>query len=160
MSREQLTLTLQGGGDSGEDLEYQMTVLVGVDSTQTKDAFSISSPGTRPSDNILLGIQGMQGDLTPRFFAHDDGTDKSNGTASSVSAFGSSTVVTLEEQYEWLNRYIHAADFDAQWQLTHDTGGFFDNEEVFVERVNFPVLQQDSPKWVEVSLSLRRGGSI
>jgi len=160
MTREQLTLTLQGGGDSGQDLEYQMTVLVGVDSTQTKDAFSIAPPGTRPSDNILLGIQGMQGDLTPRFFAHDDGTDKSNGTASSVSAFDSSTVVTLEEQYRWVNHYIHAADFDAQWKFDHDTGGYFNDDDVFVERVNFPALQQDSPKWVEVSLSLRRGGPV
>ena len=36
MSLETLTLTYLGGGDDGEDLEYTMSVLDGVDNRQTK----------------------------------------------------------------------------------------------------------------------------
>jgi len=160
MTLETLTLTLVGAGDSGEDLDYEFGVLGGVDSTQTKDAFSIAVPGTAPEDNILIGIQGMQGDLTVNWRPYNDGSDWSNGTASAVAAFDGSTVTTLAEQYEWLNDVIHAPDFDAEWRLTHGTGPLFDNDEVFLERVDFPLLQQDSPKWVEASVTLRRGGSV
>lgn len=160
MSLETLTLTYLGGGDAGEDLEYTMSVLVGVENSQTKNAFSISPPGQAAADNILLGIQGMQADRTAKFHVHDDGTDKANGTASAVAAFPSDTVVTLAEQRRWLEEVIHAPDFDAQWTLNHDTGAEFNDQEVFIENVDVPCLQQDSPKWVEARIDLRRGGSI
>jgi len=157
---ETLTLTLEGGGDSGEDLEYTMSVLVGVDNTQTKDALSIAPPGQSAAQNILLGIQGQQADRTATWFVHDDGTDKSNGTAGFVSSFPFSTVETIAEQRRWLEDVIHAPDFDASWTLNHDGGDHFDNQTVFVERINVPSLQQDSPKWVEARMDLRRGQSI
>ena len=160
MSLETLTLTYLGGGDDGEDLEYQISVLDGVDNRQTKSAFSISPPGQPASNNLLLGIQGMQADRTVRFYVHDDDTDKSNGTASAVSDFFANEVVTLAEQRRWLEDVIHAPDFDAAWELDHDTGDEFDAQEVFVEDLDVPCLQQNSPKWVEASMSLRRGSSL
>lgn len=160
MSLETLTLTLIGGGDSDEDLEYTLAVLSGVDNRQTKNALSISPPGAPPRENVLLGIKGQEADRTISFYVHDDGSDKANGTASAVSAFSSSTVETLAEQRRWLERYIHAPDFDAEWRLNHDTGDEYDNQEVFVERVEIPALQQDNPRWVEGRITLREGRSI
>ena len=157
---ETLTLTLEGGGDAGEDLEYTMGVLVGVDNSQTKSALSISVPGQSAANNILLGIQGMQADRTATWVVHDDGTDKSNGTAASVSSFPFATVESIAEQRRWLEEVIQSPDFDASWTLDHDGGDHFDNQEVFLERIDIPALQQSSPKWVEARMDLRRGSSL
>jgi len=160
LNLETLTLAYEGGGDSGEDLEYTMSVLVGVDNRQEKPAFSIAPPGQPASGNILLGIQGQQADRTATFHVHDNGEDKSNGTAAAVEAFDSDTVVSLAEQRRWLEDVIHAADFDATWTLDHDTGDEFNSQEVFIETVDVPCLQQNSPKWVEARIDLRRGSSL
>lgn len=157
---ETLTLTLLDGGDSNEDLEYEMTVLVGVDNDQTKNALSIAPPGQSAAENILLGIQGQEATRTATWFVHDDGSDKSNGTATAVSSFFVDSVETIAEQRRWLEDVIHAPDFSAEWRLDHDTGDHFDNQQVFVERVNVPALQQDSPKWVESRMDIRRGESL
>jgi len=157
---ETLTLTLLGAGDAGEDLEYTMSVLVGVDNRQTKDALSIAPPGQSAAQNILLGIQGQQADRTATWYVHDDGTDKSNGTASAVSSFFVDSVESIAEQRRWLEDVIHAPDFDAQWELNHDGGDHFDSQSVFLERIDIPALQQSSPKWVEARMDLRRGSSI
>lgn len=157
---ETLTLTLLDAGDAGEDLEYQLAVLVGVENRQRKDALSIAPPGQAAADNILLGIQGMQADRTATWFVHDDGSDKSNGTAAAVASFPFDTVVSIAEQRRWLEDVIHAPDFDAKWELNHDTGDHFDNQEVFLESLDIPALQQSSPKWVEARMDLRRGSSI
>jgi len=157
MTRDQLTLTLVRDGDP--NLEYSFDVVLGIDNSQSKDAFSIAPPGQPASGNILLGISGQQADRRATFAAHNDGTDRSNGTAAGTSFF-SSTVETLAEQRRWLEEYIHAADFAASWTLNHDNGNEYDDQQVFLENVDFPSLKQDSPKWVEVRLDLRRGQSI
>jgi len=158
MTRDKLTLTLLDGGQTG-DIEYSFDVVRGVDNSQRKDAFSIAPPGQPASGNIFLGVSGQQADRRVTFAAHNDGTDWSNGTAADTDFF-SSTVETLAEQRRWLEDYIHAPDFSASWTLDHDNGNEYDAQEVFFENVDFPALQQDSPKWVEVRLDLRRGSSV
>jgi len=142
-----------------DSYDYQIDIIRGVDESQEKPAFSIAPPGQAAKNNILLGIQGMQGTIRIQFFLHDDGTDKANGTAP-AGVFTDDTVVTIAEQREWLREYIHDPAFDAEWSLTHDTGDEFDGDTVFIESMDIPTLQQDSPKWHEASLRLRRGGSI
>lgn len=154
MTLEELTLELTSDG-----YEYAITNIQGVDPNQRKEAVSVAPPGQAPAQNILLGVRGMQADLSIRFQAHDDGSDRANGTAP-VGEFTNDTVITLEEQYRWLREYIHDPDFSAAWTLTHETGDLFASDQVFVERVNFPLLQQDSPRWVEVRIDLRRGQSV
>ena len=144
---------------TSEGYQYDIYPLRGIDENQTKDAVSIAPPGQGPGENILLGIQGMQGDLTVNFALHDDGTDKANGTAPE-GEFENDTVVTVGEQREWLLDYIHARDFAATWTLTHLTGDILDGLEVFIERPDISYLQQDSPKWTEASITLRRGSSV
>jgi len=153
MALETLTLTLAGDG-----YEYTFVPLAGVSESQRKDAVSIAPPGRPASENILLGLSGMQGEITINFNIHDDGTDKANGTAP-VGDFTNDTVVTLEEQRRWLREYIHDFSFDATWTLTHDTGPAFDGDAVFVEEIDIPTLQQESPKWYRASVRLRRGSS-
>ena len=154
MNLETLTITQTNDG-----YEYTMAVLQGVDESQEKPAFSISPPGRSASNNILLGIQGQQGDIRITFFLHNDGTDKANGTAP-TGAFNNDTVVTIAEQRTWLREYIHAPAFEVEWQLNHDTGDEFNNDTVFLENMDIPTLQRDSPNWTEATLSLRRGGPI
>lgn len=152
MALETLTIT-----QTTDNYEYTMAVLQGVDESQEKPAFSIAPPGQSASNNILLGIQGQQGDIRITFYLHDDGTDKANGTAP-TGVFTNDTVVTIAEQREWLREYIHAPPFETDWTLNHDTGDEFSGDTVFLENMDIPTLQQDSPNWTEATLQLRRGG--
>lgn len=151
---DSLTIT-----QTNDTYEYTMSPIGGVDESSEKPAFSIAPPGQAAKNNILLGIQGMQGNIRIQFFLHDDGTDKANGTAP-TGVFADDTVVTIAEQREWLREYIHDPAFDTEWTLTHDTGDEFDGDTVFLESMDIPTLQQDSPKWHEASMRLRRGGSV
>lgn len=153
MALETLTLTLAGDG-----YEYTFVPLAGVSESQRKDAVSIAPPGRPASENILLGLSGMQGEITINFAIHDDGTDRANGTAP-AGEFTNDTVVTLEEQRRWLREFIHDPGFEASWSLTHDTGAAFDGDAVFVEEIDIPTLQRESPKWYRASVRLRRGSS-
>jgi hypothetical protein len=169
MALEELKLTLNP--DSATPREYVVSQLQTVDISSNKDAFSIAPPGLSSSENILLGVSGMQADINIQFSAHDDGTDKSNGTAPTsavvgVDASGSDitytfdgTVVTVEEQLLYLEHVMQSEDFGAQWELDHTTGSSFNGEQVFFEQVDTPVISQASPKWKEATIRLRRGGS-
>jgi len=154
MNLETLTIT-----QTNDSYEYTMSVLQGVDESQEKPAFSISPPGQSAKNNILLGIQGQQGTIRINFYLYDDGTDKANGTAP-AGVFDNDTVVTIAEQREWLREYIHASAFEVEWNLTHDTGDEFSGDKVFLESMDIPTLQRESPNWTEATLSLRRGGPI
>ena len=147
MPLEELTLTLNGAQS------YRISMIQTIDLRSTKDAFSIAPPGLAASENILLGISGMNADITVRFRIHDDGTDKADGTAES-------TVTTIEEQIEYIEDVIHDPGFDAGWELDHLTGNAFDSDEVFLEEFSTAVLDRESPKWRDATLTLRRGGSI
>jgi len=148
---EKVRITLNP--DSGNPYSYDMYPVQNLGENQNKDAFSISPPGRPASDNILLGVGGMQADLPLNFTVWDDGSDRSNGT-------GDTSIVTVEEQNEYLRDVIHAAEFSATWELDHLTGNAFNGDEVFVESVDITHLSNDSPKWKQATLRLRRGRSV
>lgn len=148
---EKLTLTLNPG-EAGER-QYQIYPVQNVDINSRKDAFSVAPPGLSSSENILLGISGMQADITLSFTIWDDGTDRSNGTYTE-------SVETVHEQIRYLEDVIHAPDFDASWELDHDTGIAFNDDEVFLESVEPTVFDADSGKWKPCRINLRRGGSV
>lgn len=151
MTLEKLRLTLNPG-ESGER-SYDIYPIETTDGSQTKDALSIAPPGLPPSGNILLGVSGMQADITINATAWNDGEDRANGTHTS-------TVVTVDEQIDYLRNTIHAPDFSASWELDHLTGGMFDDDEVFVEGVDPTYISRESPKWKPVTIRLRRGSSV
>jgi hypothetical protein len=153
MALEKLRLKADTDGDGTVERTYDLYPLQEVTINSRKDAFSIAPPGLSAADNILLGVSGMQADITVRFNAWDDGTDRANGTHTS-------TVTTVEEQITYLEDTIHAPDFAASWQLDHLTGSAFNDDEVFVESIEPTVISQQSPKWKGVRLGLRRGGSV
>jgi len=166
---EQLRLTLD---NSGTTRSYDISMIQTVDVNSRKDAFSIAPPGLRSSENILLGVSGMQADINVNFVAHDDGTDKSNGTAPTSAVVGvdsdgndvtysfDSTVVTVEEQLLYLEHVMQAPDFGVTWELDHLTGSAFNGGQVFFENLDTPVISQSSPGWKEATIRLRRGGSV
>lgn len=154
MALEQLRLT-----ETGNSHSYDISMIQEVNEPQRKEAFSIAPPGQAPSDNILLGVSGMQADLEIRFMVHDDGTDKANGTATG-EGFTDDTVVTLQEQRDWLLDHIHRPSFSAKWTLDHLTGDLFSTDDVYVETVEIPAILRDSPKWLPARIGLIRGGAI
>lgn len=151
MTLEKLRLTLNPGEAS--ERQYDIYPIDTTEGSQSKEALSIAPPGLPPSGNILLGVSGMQGDLTIQATAWDDGTDRANGTHDT-------TVVTVAEQISYLEDTIHAPAFAASWELDHLTGEMFNNDEVFVESVDPTYIDQSSPKWKSVSIRLRRGSSV
>lgn len=152
MTLETLTVT---NVDDGYDFEIKP--LQGVNETLEQPAFSLSKPGTSASNNILLGIQGQQGQIRIQFHLYNDGTDRSNGTAP-TGVFDNDTVVTQAEQDEYLRNYIRPPKFDVRGSLTHDTGEFYQDDDIYIENVDIDKLQQDNPKWPRATLQMRRGG--
>jgi len=146
LEKLQLELTNQG-------YQYDIYPVESVDDNQRKEAFSVAPPGQAPSDNILLGISGMQGDIEIVFWIWDDGTDRANGTYTS-------TVVTLTEQLNYLRDEIHDPSFSSAWTLDHLTGNRYSADDVFVEVMDLPTIQNDSPKWLQARMTLRRGQSV
>jgi len=147
MPLEKLKLTVNGT-DS-----YIISMIQTVDLRSSKDAFSIAPPGLAASENILLGISGMNADITVNFRIHDDGSDKSDGTAPT-------SITSIEDQIRWLEDTIQDPAFDATWELDHLTGNAFDNDEVFFEELSTTPISRESPRWRQATISLRRGGSV
>jgi len=147
MPLEKLKLTVNGT-DS-----YVISMIQTVDLRSSKDAFSIAPPGLAASENILLGISGMNADITVNFRIHDDGSDKSDGTAPT-------SITSIEDQIRWLEDTIQDPAFDATWELDHLTGNAFDNDEVFFEELSTTPISRESPRWRQATISLRRGGSV
>ncbi len=147
MPLEKLELTVNGT-DS-----YVVSMIDSVELRSTKEAFSIAPPGLSASENILLGLSGMNADITVNFRVHDAGDDKSNGTAPSP-------ITSIEDQITFIEDTIQDPSFDAAWRLDHLTGDAFNNDEVFLEEFSVPVLSRESPNWRRATLTLRRGGSL
>lgn len=152
-SLEKLRLKLDSDGDGTVDRTYDIYPINTVEINSRKEALSIAPPGLSASDNILLGISGMQADISIDFSVWDDGADRANGTHTE-------TVTTVEEQLTYLEDTMHAPDFGAAWTLDHLTGSAFNDDDVFLETVDPTVLSDDSPKWKRCRISLRRGGSL
>lgn len=165
-----LRLTLNPG-ETGER-QYDIYPIQSGDSRQRKSAFSIAPPGLPASENILMGVSGMENDLSFTATLWDDGTDRSNGTAPTSAVVGkdaagnditysfNGTVVTVEEQDLYLRNVIHASDFGSAWTLDQLSGSKFNGDQVFVESIEPTLFDVDSPKWKECRFGLRLGGSI
>lgn len=150
---EQLRLKLDADNSGTVDNTYDIYPIDEVTLSSSKDAFSIAPPGLAASENILLGLSGMQADITIQANIWNDGSDRANGTYTS-------TVVTTEEQNEYLEDVMQDPGFSAAWQLDHLTGAAFNDDEVFVESVEPTLISQENPKWKPIRIRLRRGGSV
>lgn len=146
---EKLSLTLNPSGDSRE---YHIYPIQTVDINSTKEALSIAPPGLSARENILLGVSGMNADISITATAWNNGDDRANGTHTS-------TVTAVQEQLRYLEDAMQAPDFGAAWELNHETGVAFNDDAVFFESVDMTVLSNDSPKWKEFTIRLRRGSS-
>lgn len=153
MTLEELSLRLDSDNDGTYEREYQIYPVQSVDIRSRKEAFSISPPGLAARQNILLGVNGMQADIEIEARLWDDGEDRADGTHSS-------TVVTVEEQIEYLEDVIQDPSFSAAWALDHLTGTAFNNDEVFVESIEPTVLSVDNQGFKPVRFTLRRGQSV
>lgn len=150
---EKLRLKLDSDGDDVIEREYDIYPIQTVDISSTKEAFSVAPPGLAAKENLLLGISGMNADITISAQAWEDGSDRANGTHTSQ-------VKTVQEQLTYLEDTMQDPSFSAAWQLDHTTGSAFNDDEVFLESVDMTVLSQQNPKWKEITLRLRRGKSI
>jgi len=147
---EALSITLNPDSDA---LEFHINSIQEVALNSRKDSFSIAPPGLAASENLLLGISGMQADISINCTLWNDGSDRANGSYTE-------TVTTVQEQITYLEDEIHAPDFTASWTLNHETGTAFNDDEVFVETVEPTVLSNQERKWKRCRIGLRRGKSV
>jgi len=150
---EKLRLKLDSDGDGTAERTYDIYPIQTVDVSTAKEAFSIAPPGRSARENLLMGISGMQANISITATAYDDGTDRANDTHTS-------DVITVVEQLTYLEDTMHAPDFEAAWQLDHLTGSAFNDDDVFLEEFDKTVFSIDSQKWKEYTLRLRRGRSL
>lgn len=152
---EKLRIKLHADGDTttAADNTYDVYPLQGIDISSRKNAFSISPPGLSASENILLGVSGMEADITINCQLWEDGADRSNGTHGP-------TVETIIDQGTYLEDTMQDPGFTATWELDHTTGAGFDDDEVFFETADYTLIDQQSPKWTDCRILLRRGGSV
>jgi hypothetical protein len=146
---EKLRLKLDEDGDDRVEHTYDIYPIQEVTINSRKNAFSIAPPGLAASENILLGVSGMEADIQIQATVWDDGSDRSGGE----------NIVSVEEQITYLEDTMHAPDFLASWELDHLTGAAFNDDEVFVESIEPTVLSATERKWKSVRIGLRRGGS-
>jgi len=153
MVRDQLKLTLDPNSDN---YQYIIDMIQDVDDRQSKDATSISLPGQSYKKNVLMGISGQTSEIDISFYIHDDGTDKADGSYTS-------TVVSIDEQIDYLKNTMQAPSFSAKWELDKIQGDnvySYSAHPVFFEQVRMPTASRDSPNWRNCSISLVVGESI
>lgn len=68
---------------------------------------------TTPGNTVLFRFSGQQEDIDITFAIYDSGDDMSNGTHTS-------TVVTIQEQIDYLKNEIFQEDYDINWSLHVD----------------------------------------
>jgi len=144
--------------------EFELYPVQTVDVSQRKSSFSIAPPGQSAREAIFLSISGMEADLTLDTVFWDDGTDKANGTAPD-DAILDGQVVTLQEQYYWLDQYIHDEGISTGWTLEDSEGWFIDadgnpGEEVFMEDYDTTPIGEENERWKPVRITFRRGQNV
>jgi len=150
---EKLVLRLDKDGDGVYEREYGIYPIETVDISSNKDAFSVAPPGLAASENILLGVSGMNADISISANVWNDGSDRAGGSHTSA-------VTTVQEQNTYLEDVMHDPSFTASWALDHTTGNAFNDDPVFLENIDITPISLSSPAWKPVTFRLRRGGSV
>lgn len=133
-----LLITLDPGGD---ERRFICDMIQDVPQTISKDAISMAMPGADYRKNILMGLSGMESDISINFYVQDDGTDRADGTLQSgdcdqmISGTdgqnfwhdGEWKVITVPEQLHYLRRVIFDPSFDGKWELTNPGAGDLTN---------------------------------
>ena len=138
-------------------LEYWAYPVRGGNIKQDKPAVSMSMPGGSPSDNQLMGLEGMERTFSLTFFIWDDGEDRANGTHTD-------TVVTIKEQIDYLLKYFQAPDFSVGWSVTEANSYYasrLPDMDVHLENINIPDLfGETNAKWIEADMDFIVGTTI
>lgn len=102
-----------------ETLEYELKLVQNLDSNGNIPFVGIET--NQPENNAQFGFQGKTLEIPVSLVVYDDGTDKSNGTFSSVgltdARISGSEINTVREQIIFLRQYIHNSQFGTTWTL-------------------------------------------
>lgn len=136
---------------------------------QDKPAMSISLPGGKPSDNSLMGLEGMTRSFSLTTRLWNDGEDRANGTAPQDGSFsdtdgdGTEDVITIEDQIDYLWNYFHSPDFSVGWTLEQKQGYVgkrLPDMDVHLETIDIPFFDPSNVLWVEVDMVFVVGENI
>lgn len=138
-------------------IEFLIYPIEAVDTRQSKSAMSIALPGQSPTANILMGVSGMEREISVQAFLWDDGEDRAPGYIDDI--------ITVEDQMEYLQDTVHDEDFSAGWEITlyseYDTETFLlDGVSVHIENIDFTICSIDGPKWLGCRIDMIVGETI
>lgn len=141
---------------------------------QKKPSFSMSRPGQGPTNNIAMGFQGQTRKYTINFFLYeyDKNWDRSEGSVVGDTNFNDTNedededVITIAEQIDYIENYIHNPSFDASWTLKQVES--FPGEKrlnrgnainIFIEDFDYDLFSKGG-KWLEAKLEIGVGSTI
>ena len=159
-SLDKIKLTLN---PSSDNYQYIITMIDEVRDNLEQSATTFTIPGETYRNNALLGVNGQESIIEVFWRLHNDGeTDYAN---SENSGYGS-PVNTIREQILYLKDTIHDPSFSSKWTIVDSAGIYGDYSdpatglEVYLESVNIPTFQRNSPKWRECSMTLVVGDLV
>jgi hypothetical protein len=97
--------------NEGNSKSYQFRALAPLANRMAQPPVIIPLVNTSPSSTIGFRFVGQTENYTIQFAIFDDGEDTANGTHSS-------TVISVEEQIDYLKNHIFTPDFDTFWTFT------------------------------------------
>lgn len=123
--------------------------LIGDDEERiSKPVTSISWAGCKPSENLLLQLQGMEQTIDLSFRMYDNGENKAVG--------GSAVTVDAQRNHLRDNVFINNGDMDTEWTLS---GGTYSSVEVVVTDLMFHA-KGDDPLSLDVTVRMTVGKQV
>lgn len=106
--------------------EYQFELIQRLRDNLQQQNTPLPIPGNQPADSLIFTLQAQTREIQASWIIHNDGTDRSNGTAPQDGTFtdtsgnGTEDVVTVQEQKQWLQDYIFNGNLGVQYHISGD----------------------------------------
>ena len=147
---------------------YKIQLQQSQDESKEKPATNLPLPGQSAESNIPLAFEGETKTFDINFIIYNNDEDKAkideynsgNTTCPDGSEFTNDTIVTLMEQKQWLEQYIHKENLGINWKLHDDSNDLlYKSWNVHLESVKF-TRDKDSPHTIPATISLKVGKGV
>jgi len=139
-------------GETGTTRRYNFSEVNSVSDRSIQNNIKISSPNQDSNDNTIFNLNGISRIVSFAFNIYNDGTDRSNGTHTS-------TVTTIQEQYDYLKNTFLTGDTGVEYNLVVE----FDSVEIInmVGMINnlTPNILFNTPNRIAVNFEFEEGSN-
>ena len=140
------------GTETGTTRKYIFQEVNNMQDRSIQNNIKFSSPNQGSDESIVFNLNGISRIVSFNFNIVDDGTDKADGTHTS-------TVITLQQQYDYLKQVFVTGDTGAEYTLTVE----FDGSTLFIVSgmINnlTPNLVFNRPNTINVTFEFEEGNN-